>query len=205
MHLEGQRGFGRGGPARRRGALPAGRAVRRSARMAGASPSGRAAASCSTVDRRRRPAHEQPQSPIVGTLLGACAECARVHCAEHGPTHTINDGDDDLRVARRVEHDPGQPGAAVRQRHQLTCADRLHLRKRTWDVAARHTGQWSRADSNSRPPGCDASQRSRVTPLRGSVRPGAWIPGWSTAASGSPFGTRVSVVCTWRACPAFPA
>ena len=123
--------FGRGGSALRRYALPAGRAVRRSARMAGASLSARAPASRRAVDRRRRPANQQPQSPIVGALLGARADRAGVHRAKHGPARAINDRDDDLRAARRVEHDPVHLGPAIRHLHELTCAYRLHRRKRT--------------------------------------------------------------------------
>jgi hypothetical protein len=114
-----------------RGVLSAGRAVRRPARMAGTCVSPTAAGSCPSVDRRRGAAHEEPQRPIVAALLGACTERAGVHRAEHGPTRTINDGDDHLRAARRVEHDAVQLGPVVCHPHELTCGYRLHRRKRT--------------------------------------------------------------------------
>jgi hypothetical protein len=139
-------------------ALSAGRAVRRSARMAGSSPSASAPATRSAVDRRRRTADEQVQSPVVRALLGACGERAWVHRPEHGPACTIYDSDDDLRAAGRVEDDPVQLRAVVGHLHELTCLYRLHRRNRTRrdgrDPAARPEGQW---DSSSRSPGCDAS------------------------------------------------
>jgi hypothetical protein len=48
-------------------------------------------------------------------------------------------------------------------------------------------------------------QRAAGTRPWQSARSRASILGSSTTAIGWPAGTRVSVVCTWRACPAFPA
>ena len=94
------------------------------------SPPAGAAASRSAVDRWRRATDEQAQSPVVRAFLATLGERAGVHRAEHGPTRAIDYGDDDLRVARRVEDDSVQLRATVGDLHELTGGDRLHPRKR---------------------------------------------------------------------------
>lgn len=127
-------------PARRDQALSARRAVGRSARMTGAPRTATAPGSRRPMHRRRSAAHEQPQRAIIAALLGAHAERAGMHRAEHRSARAIDHGDDRLRAARRIEHDPVQLAPLVCHPHELTRTYRLHRRKRT-------RGEWPRTSS----------------------------------------------------------
>jgi hypothetical protein len=78
-------------------------------------------------------------------------------------------------------------------------------RSRTSDLVFRSGHVVGTRGLGGRPPGCDASVA--VWGASAMVRDPftAWFCAWSGAAQSCPFRSRVSVVCTRRACPALPA
>jgi hypothetical protein len=125
--------------------LPAGRAVRRAPRVARASPAGCATAARPAASRRRGTADEQAQRSIVGSFLRALAQRPRMNGAKHGAARTIDNCDDDLGAARRIEHDPVEGRAAVGDRDELAYMSRLRGRSvlalRLIDSIARPRGR----------------------------------------------------------------
>ncbi len=115
--------------------LPAGRPMCCAAGEASAGASSPAAGRAARSGARRwgRPAHEQTQRPVVGTLALALAQHVRIDRAKDRAAGGINHGDDDLGAARSVKHESIELRAAVRHCHQLACACRVHtdeLRRR---------------------------------------------------------------------------
>ena len=110
------------------GALPAGRTVRRGARVTGASVPGADSASARAANRWRGATHEQTQRPVVGAFLRALGQGRRMNGSEHGTATGVHHGHHDLRPARRVEHDPVELWAAAGDLHECACGWWLHRR-----------------------------------------------------------------------------
>src|SRR4051794_21849658 len=70
--------------------------------------------------RRRRPADEELKGAIVRPFVGSLAEAVGGERAKNGPPVGIHDGDDDLRPARDVEHDPVEHGPTGSDLHELS-------------------------------------------------------------------------------------
>ncbi len=106
--------------------LPPGGPVHRPALETGASsPADRRGAGC-TVSRLRRPPDELTQGSVMRTVLLPRGERLRAHCAKQRPALGIDHGHDDLRAARRVEHNPVQSRADTGHRHELAYGDHVH-------------------------------------------------------------------------------
>lgn len=69
---------------------------------------------------------EQMQSSIRGSLLGPLGQVLRMDRAKDRTAGRVEDGNDHLGFARRVEDDPIQRRAAACNLDQLACACRLH-------------------------------------------------------------------------------
>jgi len=112
---------------RRRAAagLPAGRAMRRPARIAGLPLPTMVSAACRTGHRRRRAPQEQTKCRIVRPRLGARRQHFRIDSPKHRPAHRIHHGDHDLGAARRIEHDPISLRADTSDLYQFTRASHL--------------------------------------------------------------------------------
>ena len=96
--------------------------MRRRAREARASTLATSPASRAPVDGRCRPTDQEAQSPVLGPFLSAIGQRIRMNSAEHRSTARIDDSDDDLGAARRVEDDAFELGAATSDRYEITWA-----------------------------------------------------------------------------------
>lgn len=106
--------------------------MRGSARMtSGSVPCVRSTTRVPMRGRPRTP-DEKTQRLVAWTCLEPLTEHAHVDRVEHRPTVGINNGDDNLRRGRDVEHDSITRAAAVHHIHELAYADRFHRPSVLW-------------------------------------------------------------------------
>src|SRR4051794_15017633 len=74
--------------------------------MAGTATPGDRSTVAAAASRRRRPADQQPQRPVVRALVRALAQRLRTYGAEPGPAAGFEDHDDAFVRAGRVKDDP---------------------------------------------------------------------------------------------------